>query len=165
MYRLVSEMEPLLPEDRTGELAELAFRVGQGAAALGGLLAPATRAAMADLLRPMNSYYSNLIEGHHTHPLDMERALRDDFSTDPATRALQLEGRAHVEVQRAIEDRLGREPTLSVCSPEFLCWVHREFYARMPDEFLAIPNDQAGRFRWITPTPSIASSAQAVTLA
>lgn len=147
MYRLVSEMEPLLPEDRTGELAELAFRVGQGAAALGGLLPSVSRAAVSDLLRPMNSYYSNLIEGHNTHPLDIERALRNDYSSDAASRALQLEGRAHVEVQRAIEDRLGREPTLNVCSPEFLCWIHREFYARMPDEFLTIPEDQtAARF-------------------
>ena len=30
--------------------------------------------ALADLVRAMNCYYSNLIEGHDTHPVDIERA-------------------------------------------------------------------------------------------
>ncbi len=42
----------------------------------------------------MNCYYSNLIEGHDTHPVDIERALKADYSTDPEQRNLQLEARA-----------------------------------------------------------------------
>jgi hypothetical protein len=30
----------------------------------------------------VNSYYSNLIEGHITHPIDIERAMRQDYSAD-----------------------------------------------------------------------------------
>jgi len=30
--------------------------------------------SLADLVRAMNCYYSNLIEGHETHPVDIERA-------------------------------------------------------------------------------------------
>jgi len=41
----------------------------------------------------MNCYYSNLIEGHNTHPIDIERALRDDYSTDARRRNLQLEAK------------------------------------------------------------------------
>jgi len=41
------------------------------------------------LLQTMNSYYSNLIEGHNTHPLAIEKALRDEYSADPAVRALE----------------------------------------------------------------------------
>jgi Fic family protein len=82
----------------------------------------------------MNSYYSNLIEGHHTHPSDIEKALRKDYSKDPAKRALQLESRAHIEVQELIEERLSKED-VSVCSVSFLCWIHKEFYGRLPDEF------------------------------
>ncbi|ASV84481.1 hypothetical protein CES85_5275 [Ochrobactrum quorumnocens] len=33
------------------------------------------RGKLADLVRSMNCYYSNLIEGHNTHPVDIERAL------------------------------------------------------------------------------------------
>jgi hypothetical protein len=59
----------------------------------------------------MNSYYSNLIEDHSTHPLDIERALRKDFSKEPAKRVLQMESAAHVATQAAIEDRLATEPS------------------------------------------------------
>ena len=51
--------------------------------------------ALANLVRAMNCCYSNLIEGHNTHPVDIERALRDDYSDDPGMRNLQLEGGAH----------------------------------------------------------------------
>ena len=51
----------------------------------------------------MNCYYSNLIEGHDTHSIDIERALNEEFSSDPEQRNLQLEARAHIEVQRWID--------------------------------------------------------------
>lgn len=34
---------------------------------------------LADLVREMNCYYSNLIEGHKTAPREIERALKRDF--------------------------------------------------------------------------------------
>jgi hypothetical protein len=42
----------------------------------------------------MNCYYSNLIEGHDTHPVDIERALKNDYSKDARKRDLQLEARS-----------------------------------------------------------------------
>jgi hypothetical protein len=42
--------------------------------------------ALRDLVRSMNCYYSNLIEGHNTHPIDIERALAEDFSADKKQR-------------------------------------------------------------------------------
>jgi Fic family protein len=50
----------------------------------------------------MNCYYSNLIEGHDTHPVDIERALKNDYSQDRRKRDLQLEAKAHIAVQRWI---------------------------------------------------------------
>ena len=52
----------------------------------------------------MNCYYSNLIEGHNTHPVDIERALAGDYSTDPEKRDLQLEAKAHIAVQKWIDE-------------------------------------------------------------
>lgn len=46
----------------------------------------------------MNSDYSNLIEGHHTQPKDIERALAG-AELEPETRPLALEAKAHVMVQ------------------------------------------------------------------
>jgi len=95
--------------------------------ALGGGLHPLTHRSVAEVVRVMNSYYSNLIEGHHTHPVDIERTLAKDYSRDPAQRALQMESTAHVEVQRLIEAKLAREPATDACAFTFLSWVHREF--------------------------------------
>ena len=51
----------------------------------------------------MNCYYSNLIEGHDTHPIDIERALKGDYSDDAKKRDLQLEAKAHIAVQQWID--------------------------------------------------------------
>jgi hypothetical protein len=51
---------------------------------------------LADLVRSTNCYYSNLIEGHDTHPIDIERALKNDYSKDVGKRNLQLEAKAHI---------------------------------------------------------------------
>src|SRR5882672_6975938 len=80
--------------------------------------------ALADLVRAMNCYYSNLIEGHDTHPIDIERAMKNDYSTDARKRNLQLEARAHVSVQSWIDGGglAGRAVTV-----ESICEVHRRF--------------------------------------
>lgn len=36
----------------------------------------------------MNSYYSNLIEGHDTHPIDIEKALNEAFSDNKEKREI-----------------------------------------------------------------------------
>lgn len=104
-------MEPLLPADPKRELADLAIEVLRKSEALGAQLREPTRSSVADLLRPMNSYYSNLIEGHSTHPIDIERALRADFGGDAKKRQLQQEGlRASAwgrRPTRSGSDRLG----------------------------------------------------------
>src|SRR4051812_35936456 len=98
MYEHASEMEPMVPSDTRGLLTDRAFELVRKSAALSKVLHPVTRAAVIDFLRSMNSYYSNLIEGHATHPIEIEKALKADFTTDPSKRALQYESRAHVEV-------------------------------------------------------------------
>jgi Fic family protein len=135
IYTRVSQMEPMLPVAQGAALNDLAVEVIRQSAALSTALHPVTRRAVVELVRAMNSYYSNLIEGHNTHPVDIERALASDYSHDPAKRALQMESAAHIEVQRLIEQKLAIDPAVDVCSREFLGWVHREFYARLPDQF------------------------------
>lgn len=131
-------MEPLIPTDKDGELEGLAIDVLCKSAVLGVLLREPTRSSVAELLRPMNSYYSNLIEGHSTRPIEIDRALNAEFAGDSRNRELQQESRAHIAVQRLMEDRLSAEPTLAICSPEFLRWLHREFYERVPSELRRI---------------------------
>ncbi|PLX84947.1 MAG: Fic family protein [Desulfuromonas sp.] len=128
-------MEPMFPAAVGEELNDLAVEVIRQSAALGGGLHPVTRRGVVELVRTMNSYYSNLIEGHNTHPVDIERAMDHDYSHEPAKRALQMESVAHIEVQRLIERRLFENPDETICSPAFLCRIHQEFYDRLPVEF------------------------------
>jgi Fic family protein len=125
-------MEPMLPEDQP-ELENLATDLVARANALAGRLNPPLRAGIGDLVRSMNCYYSNLMEGHRTLPVDIDRALKDDYAKDKEKRNLQREARAHIEVQRII-DR-GEAPT-PIVSVEFILWVHREFCSRLPNDLL-----------------------------
>src|ERR671918_1344210 len=100
-------MEPLLIGESSrhrGALTDLAVDLAGRSAGLRRSLPPGVVRALADLVRAMNCYYSNLIEGHDTHPVDIERALRRDYSADPRKRDLQLEARAHIAVQSWIEE-------------------------------------------------------------
>ncbi len=140
LYSHISQMEPLFPSDKGSSLTDLAIEVVRSSAALSTALHPITRQAVTELVRSMNSYYSNLIEGHNTHPVDIERALANDYSHDPAKRAMQIESAAHIDVQRLIENRLRERPDENICAQDFLCWVHSEFYARLPEEFCHVQN-------------------------
>lgn len=129
------DMEPLFPNDDNGKLKVLANELIFKAGMLSSKLHPRTREAVASIIKPMNSYYSNLIEGHFTHPIDIERAMKMDYSSDLKKRNLQLESVAHINVQEKLEQKLEVEATASVCSPEFIRWIHKEFYLELPDEF------------------------------
>ncbi|MDQ3172624.1 MAG: Fic family protein, partial [Acidobacteriota bacterium] len=131
-------MEPLYPA-RTGKLEDLARDVVAVSAKLEGRLALPTLAGIKKLLRVVNSYYSNLIEGHSTHPIDIERAMRQDYSADQGKRDLQIESQIHIEVQEELAKRIAEEPQLNVASPGLLSWIHERLYSRLPE-----------RLRWVT---------------
>jgi Fic family protein len=130
----VSAMEPLLPEDRQ-DLENLATDLVAKANTLAGRLHPVMRGSIGDLVRSMNCYYSNLIEGHNTLPIDIDRALNDDLAKEPERRNLQLEARAHIEVQRMIDRDEAPSPALSV---DFIVWTHKNFCERLPEELLIV---------------------------
>src|SRR5690349_12154313 len=90
----VTMMEPLLIGESSrhrSALTDLALDLAQKSSGFRRSLPASLLTSLADLVRAMNCYYSNLIEGHDTHPVDIERALKDDYSKDAAKRDLQLE--------------------------------------------------------------------------
>jgi Fic family protein len=91
----------------------------------------------------MNCYYSNLIEGHDTHPVDIERALNDDYSAEPETRDLQLEAKAHIAVQQWIDRQgglRGREVT-----GDGIRDIHRRFGELLPEALLWVEDAETGQ--------------------
>jgi Fic family protein len=155
LYTEISQFEPLFPE-KIGELEDLAVKVHAASARLEGRLSPLTLEGVKVLLRIVNSYYSNLIEGHNTHPIDIQRAMRKEYSEEDDKRDLQIESLVHIEVQKKIIERLRREPETNVAAPEFLLWLHREFYEEMPERLRVCKGEgdddewawvEAGEFR------------------
>src|SRR5438445_12139514 len=101
-----SAMEPLVITEGSRHrvaLTDLAFDLTQKSAGFRRSLPSTLLASLADLVRAMSCYYSNLIEGHDTHPVDIDRALKNDYSNDPRKRDLQLEAKAHITVQKWID--------------------------------------------------------------
>lgn len=138
MIEAPSRIEPCFFEDAIPRvLADLVTEIQQEASQLGRDLHPGSSAELADLVRIMNCYYSNLIEGHDTRPLDIEKALVG-AELEEEKRPLALEARAHVMVHRAIDIAHSENRLPSPTSIEFIRWVHRSFYEHMPDEFKVV---------------------------
>jgi Fic family protein len=132
-------MEPL----RIGEtsrlreaISDLAIELAQKSTGLRRSLPASTLTSLAGLVRSMNCYYSNLIEGHDTHPVDIERALSNDYSRDARKRNLQLEAKAHITVQEWIDGGAlnGRVGT----SVEGIREIHRRFCELLPEDLLVL---------------------------
>lgn len=129
------ELSPALPgAPHLGPLKDLASEVARASAHLEGAVAPRTAQAIGEKLRLLNSYHSNLIEGHKTYIPDIEQAMGKRFSGDAERRYAQELCAAHVEAERAFMARVLTEPTVNVSSREFLAAIHREFYSRLPAE-------------------------------
>lgn len=127
-------MEPMFPDDPSRELDYLSESLLSKTSALSKALHPTTREAIASFLRPMNSYYSNLIEGHDTHPLDIEAALNGKYSDIKANRSLQLEAKAHINLHASICE-LFKNGSKNAYDANFLTFLHSEFYKHLPDDF------------------------------
>jgi Fic family protein len=135
----VQRIEPARLEDQVPEaVSDIVAELAAASAKLGHALNPRTAASLAGLVRIMNTYYSNLIEGHDTRPKDIERALAGELDTDPERRNLQIEALAHLRVQAEI-DRMAAEAQLPApASVDFIRWLHREFYRDAPKEMLRL---------------------------
>ena len=140
----VALMEPLLigsDSRHRAALTDLAFELTQKSASFRSSLPPSLLVSLATLVRAMNCYYSNLIEGHDTHPIDIERALKNDYSKDTHKRDLQLEAKAHIEVQQWIDG--GALEGGRAFTEEGICEIHRRFGELLPDDLLWVEDPAA----------------------
>jgi Fic family protein len=147
----VSLMEPMRISENSRHreaLTDLAVDLAAHAAGFRRSLPEGVLTTLADLVRAMNCYYSNLIEGHDTHPVDIERALKNDYSTNTENRNLQLEAKAHIAVQQWIDEGGLRGRAVS---PEGICDIHRRFGELLPDELLWVENPDTGERMQVVP--------------
>lgn len=147
----VTLMEPMLIGDGSshrGLLTDLAVELAARAAGFRHSLPEGVVSALSGLVRSMNCYYSNLIEGHDTHPVDIERALKEDYSADQKRRDLQLEARAHIAVQEWIDEGGVRDRATAAAG---LCEMHERFCDLLPEELLWVKNPENGERLKVVP--------------
>src|ERR1700724_3668846 len=135
----ISIFEPLLPPEGDAQLEELAVRLVARSNQLAGQLHPHVRASIGDLVRSMNCYYSNLIEGHNTHPIDIERALKGDYNKDSKKRDLQLEAKAHITVQEWID---GGGLKGRALTGDGIREIHQRFCELLPEDLLWVEDPE-----------------------
>ena len=144
-------MEPLLISEESKhrpKLNELVFDLIKSATEFRAGLPEGMVEALCDLVRSMNCYYSNKIEGHDTHPIDIERALAEDYSSDKKNRDLQYEARSHIVTQRWIDEGglKGRSATVAA-----VLETHRRFEGALPPDLLWVEDTKSGKREPVVP--------------
>lgn len=132
-------LEPMILSDISPEITETIAELAALTAVLGKALHPHTARELTAIVRIMNCYYSNLIEGHHTRPREIERALHGDLDADPRKRNLQTEAVAHIQVQELLDKRFeagASQP--DPASTGFIRDLHESFYRVLPEEMRLI---------------------------
>jgi Fic family protein len=135
-------MEPLMigaGSRHRAALTDLTIELAQKSAGFRRSLPASLLTSLADLVRAMNCYYSNLIEGHDTHPIDIERALKNDYSRDAKQRDLQLEAKAHITVQQWIDTGALNGRALTSDS---IREIHRRFCELLPEDLLWVKSQK-----------------------
>ena len=137
--------EPLLPQEhRMGALLEKASDLIREAASLGASAAPGAAVQLRELLRSMNSYYTNRIEGEHTRPSDIERALLKDFSKESDVARRQRLAVSHIQTEiaceRLIQAKLDSAKTVIpwLYSTQALEWLHLQLFGGLTPEDLTL---------------------------
>ncbi|MHB1281573.1 MAG: Fic family protein [Acidithiobacillus sp.] len=144
MYTSPAQFEPLLPSDASvAPLLELAHRLIHAATSLDGKLSAASKSALTPLLREMNSYYTNRIEGQHTFPLDIQRALKGAYARDPDRARRQRLALAHIHTEEWGERVYVGADWRKLYSAETVQALHRQLYEQLPEPDRLIENGSA----------------------
>jgi Fic family protein len=135
------------------ELYDRELELVRHAGRLESMLHPSAAEALRIALAGIHSYYSNLIEGPSTEPIEAELAAQKMLSppvytdNDDEKHALQ----AIAGIEAAIEMRLVvDDPTKSVSSIEFIRELHSSFISRLPDS-MRIAHGENGTTRVVVP--------------
>jgi len=152
------QFEPLLPSDAAmAPLLERASDLARACHALAVNTATGAQPALRRLLRSMNAYDTNRLEGEHTRPSDIELALQQDFSTNADLARRQRLAVAHIHTEEACEAALARRLAADgetaarwLYSPDALTWLHQALFSGLPAADLLLADGSAmvpGQFR------------------
>lgn len=130
VYDHPHQFEPLLPQAELNELVLRTRGVAEMSFQLQGAVHPSTRDRLREVVRSMNSYYSNHLEGESAHPQDIGRALKNDFSDKPDIARRQRIALAHIGADKELE-LLAESEDVHTLSSAFLLRAHAGLYGRL----------------------------------
>ena len=144
-YDRPDQFEPLVPQLHLQErLLERAADVVAASSSLSSAFSQGPQAELRKLLRKMNSFYTNLIEGEHTRPSEIDRALAKDFSGDQDTARRQRLALRHMDVEQSMESMLDarvRDPGQQegwLYKADALCQMHKQLFQDLPNQDLVL---------------------------
>ncbi|MES2531718.1 MAG: Fic family protein [Pseudomonadota bacterium] len=140
-YDAPHQFEPLMPgEAQLAPLLELSSDLTRASTALGSSAIVAAQVELRSLLRSMNSYYTNRLEGEHTRPSEIEKALQRDFSQNADLARKQRLALAHILTEKHCEDVIdqrlaaGENVIKWLYSTDAVLWLHLQLFAELTDD-------------------------------
>lgn len=147
----ISQMEPMLPQAHALEaLLSLASELRVKAMKLTANPLPGLSKSLPTMLRAMNSYYTNKIEGQHTLPADIESAINNQYSSNQDTARKQRIAKAHLLTEAWGEAYIIGKSWQEIYSADLVRDLHHELYSHMDVADRVTENNEplnAGHFR------------------
>ncbi|WP_257286146.1 Fic family protein [Endozoicomonas sp. SESOKO1] len=139
----MTSVTPYLQADKLGEYQDKLVQLYMADAALNQTIPDSIRKSTEWLLRQVNCFYSNKIEGNPTHPKDLLKTQESNQtnSSEELSGAI-LELLVHLEAQ--IKAKNASTSLKDVCTQEFIGKLHQSFYEKLPEEHLIV-KDLEGR--------------------
>ncbi|WP_460843726.1 Fic family protein [Noviherbaspirillum agri] len=123
------------------DLRPLAAEVIGSAKDLSAQGMPQLRKLLREALRPMNSFYTNKIEGQQAEPLLIERALQQDFLSKPDEARRQRIAVAHINTERWGESTYLTFDSATFFTSAVVQAIHRHLHDQLPESDLIQVND------------------------
>ncbi len=145
LYDQPHQFEPLLPSEAAAHgLLEKAHTLLGLAHQVTGRADPSAMKPLAQLLRGMNSYYTNKIEGQHTLPSQLESALKQQFSADADIQRKQRMAIAHMNAEQWAETTYAGADWRNLFAPEVVCALHTQLFEHLPEADRVIKDPEQG---------------------
>lgn len=142
-YDSPHQFQPLLPSDRLlAPLLERASELTRAATSLGA--ATGDQPELGALLRSMNSYYTHKLEGEHTRPVEIARAMQADFSANADIARRQRLAVAHIHTEQVCEAAIDHDAAENkdvvgqLYSQDRVLRLHHELFAGLAADDLRL---------------------------
>lgn len=130
----IAQMEPMLPQQKELErLLCTASELREKAIKLTANPMLGLSKSLSIILRAMNSYYTNKIEGQHTLPAEIESALKNNYSNNKDTAQKQRIARAHLLTEIWGEEYVAGKNWREVYSADLIADIHYQLYSQMDE--------------------------------